>query len=335
MKFSSIPRRGYVQQPTPLQKLPRFSEALGGAELWIKRDDLLPFGGNKLRKMDYLMEQAVQAGADTLITASTNQCCHNGILLLLGNREGMKTQVIMEAWGDPSYRFEQSPEHALYRLAGVERVETVTELPAGPVENMPLAQRMAEEARAKGRTVYFMPRGGAGALGSCGYVGAALELAEQWGEAAPDAVVCPCGLGGTQAGLTVGLHMLGSKTRVIGIGVTGKSEAEMCASVRAQCDELTAFLGLPPVPEAAVRCVDGYAGGGYAKPSAEQYKAMQLLAQTEGVLTDPVYSGKALYGLAGLVRSGELPAGSRAVLVHTGGMNLYYDYQSFAPFEKG
>ena len=87
MKFSSIPRRGYVQQPTPLQKLPRFSEALGGAELWIKRDDLLPFGGNKLRKMDYLMEQAVQMGADTVITASTNQCCHNGILLLLGNRE--------------------------------------------------------------------------------------------------------------------------------------------------------------------------------------------------------------------------------------------------------
>lgn len=329
--WSEIPRRGYVEQPTPLQKLPRFSLKLGGAEVWIKRDDLLPYGGNKLRKMDYLMEQALRAGAATIITASTNQCCHNSIMLLLANKEGLKTQVIMEAWGDPTYQFVQSPEHALYQLAEVNRVETVTELPSGPVEDMPLARQMAQEC---GEKVYFMPRGGAGALGGCGYVRAAHELAEQWGENAPDVLVCPCGLGGTQAGLIVGLQMLKSKTKVIGIGVTGKSEAEMCASVRGQCRELTDYLELPPVPESAVCCVDGYACGGYAKPGAAQYAVMQLLAQTEGVLTDPVYSGKALFGLAELIRSGAISAASRVVFLHTGGMSLYYDYRSLSVFEK-
>lgn len=335
MEFTSIPRRGYVEQPTPLQKLPRFSEALGGPEIWIKRDDLLPFGGNKLRKLDYLMEDAVRAGADTIITASTNQCCHNEIVLLLARREGMRASLIMEAWGDPAYRFARSPERALYSLAGADAVETTTAPPSGPVESMPLAQRLREEARARGGSVYFMPRGGAGALGCCGYVRAADELAAQWGADAPAAIVCPCGLGGTQAGLIVGLHRLGCQTRVIGVGVTGKSEAEMRASVLAQCGELAKFLDLPPVPDEAVQCVEGYAGAGYAKPCGEQYRAMCRLARTEGVLTDPVYSGKALYGLTELVRRDAFPADGRVVFLHTGGMNLYYDYAALTQFEEG
>lgn len=328
MVFQSLKRRGYVEQPTPLQKLRRFAEKLNGANLWIKRDDLLPFGGNKTRKLDYLMQEAVEAGADTVITASTNQCCHNGILLLAANREGMKSRLIMESWGRPEYDFSCSPEREMYRLAGAEQVETISDLPSGPVEEIPLARKMAEEVRREGKIPWFIARGGAGPLGSCGYVRAAEEMVRQWGSEEPAAVVCPCGLGGTQAGLIVGLKRSGCKTRVYGIGVTGKSTAVMEQSVREQCRELTDFLEMERVPEDAVCCIEGFAGDGYALPYKKQYECMQLLAETEGIFTDPVYSGKTLAGLVGLLECGKLDPKQKTVFLHTGGMNLYYDFSS-------
>ena len=328
MVFQTLKRRGYVQQPTPLQPLFRFGEKLAAGEVWIKRDDLLPFGGNKTRKLDYLMQEAVDAGADTVITASTNQCCHNGILMLAANREGMKCRVVMESWGNPDYRFEQSPERELYRLAGAEQVETTAELPAGPVECLTPAQKMAEAVKKSGKTPWFISRGGAGPLGSCGYVLAAEEMAGQWGNDEPDAIVLPCGLGGTQAGLVVGLARLGCRTKVYGIGVTGKSREVMEQSVREQCRELTEFLGISQVPEESVRCVEGFSGAGYARPYQNQYDCMRILAETEGIITEPVYSGKALAGFVGLIEDGILDRDQKLIFLHTGGMSLYYDFSS-------
>jgi D-cysteine desulfhydrase len=332
MKLEELKRRGYVKEATPLQKLENFSKLAGGPEIWIKRDDLLPFGGNKTRKLDYLMQEAVDAGADTVITASTNQCCHNGILLLMANHEGMKTQVIMESWGDPSYTFENAPEKELYKLAGADLVVSDPAFPAGPVDKLPKAVEMAEKVRSKGGKPWFISRGGAGPLGSCGYVRAAYELAQQWGDTPADAVVVPCGLGGTQAGLVVGLHMLGAKTKVYGIGVTGKTKDEMESSVYAQCNDITEFLGIGQVPRENVICVEGYSGDGYAKPFAEEYDVMKRLASSEGILTDPVYSGKTLTGLAGLCGKGVFHKGQKVVFLHTGGMNLYYDFSTLSRF---
>lgn len=328
MQFEKIAKRGYVVEPTPLQELPRFSKELGGPKIWIKRDDLLPFGGNKLRKMDYLMEEALRAGADTVITASTNQCCHNGILLLLANREGMQSKIIMETWGDPCYQYANAPEYEVYRLAGNPEVHVTSAFPSGPVNEMPLALEIADRVREEGGTPWFISRGGEGPLGACGYVAAAFELMKQWEGHMPDALVCPCGLGGTQAGLIVGLRMLGCPTKVLGIGVTGKSKSVMEQSVAEQCLALTKFLNIPPVSAEWICCVDGCAGEGYAKPFAAQYESMTMLAQTEGILTDPVYSGKALFGLTDLVRRGALDGAERVVFLHTGGMNLYYDFHS-------
>ena len=333
MKLDELKSRGYVKEATPIQKLSRFSKAVGGPEIWIKRDDLLPFGGNKTRKLDYLMQEAVDAGADTVITASTNQCCHNGILLLMANAEGMKTQIIMESWGDPSYTFDNAPEKELYRLAKANLVICDPAFPAGSVEKLPKAIEMAEKVRSEGGKPWFISRGGAGPLGSCGYVKAAFELAEQAKDLKEtDAIVVPCGLGGTQAGLIVGLHMLGCKTTVYGIGVTGKAKKDMEESVFEQCNAITQLLGVQPMHREAVVCIDGYAGDGYAKPFQEEYEAMQLLAETEGILTDPVYSGKALTGLVGLCRENVFSKEQKVIFLHTGGMNLYYDFSSFEKF---
>ena len=331
MQFDKIAKRGFVVDPTPLQELKHFSKELGDAQIWIKRDDLLPFGGNKVRKMDYLIEEALQAGADTLITASTNQCCHNGILLLLANREGMKSKIIMETWGDTSYQFSSSPEYELYRLAGNPEVHATSAFPSGPVDAMPLALEIAHRVQEEGGKPWFISRGGEGPLGACGYVNAAVELVRQFGNRIPDVLVCPCGLGGTQAGLIVGLRMLGCPTKVIGIGVTGKSKAVMEQSIAEQCLALTNFLDLPLVSNDWICCVEGFAGEGYAKPFAAQYQSMSMLTQTEGILTDPVYSGKALFGLIELIRRGALDRAERIVFLHTGGMSLYYDFHTLRP----
>ena len=110
-----------------------------GVRVRIKRDDLLPLGGNKIRKLDYLMEEAVRAGADTIITASTNQCCHNSMTVLLAAREGMACRVIMESWGDTRYRYETASNHTMIEFCGPEEVSVETSLPSGPVEAMPEA----------------------------------------------------------------------------------------------------------------------------------------------------------------------------------------------------
>lgn len=330
--WQDIPRRGYVTRPTPLEELARFSKK-AGVRVRVKRDDLLPLGGNKIRKLDYLIEEAVQAGADTLITASTNQCCHNSMTALLAAREGMACRVIMESWGDTRYRYETAANHAMMELCGPEETAVVTDLPSGPVEDMPEARRMAEAARAAGKKPWFLSRGGSGPLGALGYVRCAEELIGQWGDDPPEAVICPCGIGGTQAGLTVGLRLLGCGIPVVGVGVTGKGREDMERSVRSQCRELTDFLETEPVPEDAVRCVEGFSGGGYGKPSREQVLWMKALAASEGILTDPAYSGKALYGLCGLAARGEYQGPGGLVFLHTGGLQLFYDFSSLADVE--
>ena len=136
--WQEIPKKGYVSQPTPLEELVRFLEK-AGVRVRIKRDDLLPLGGNKIRKLDYLMEEAVRAGADTIITASTNQCCHNSMTVLLAAREGMACRVIMESWGDTRYRYETASNHTKIEFCGSEEVSVEMSLPSGPVEAMPEA----------------------------------------------------------------------------------------------------------------------------------------------------------------------------------------------------
>ena len=136
--WQEIPKRGYVSQPTPLEELVRFSRRRESASESSETICCL-WGDNKIRKLDYLMEEAVRAGADTIITASTNQCCHNSMTVLLAAREGMACRVIMESWGDTRYRYETASNHTMIEFCGPEEVSVETSLPSGPVEAMPEA----------------------------------------------------------------------------------------------------------------------------------------------------------------------------------------------------
>jgi len=329
-KIKAIPRRNYIVQRTPLQKLNNLSRALGGdVEIYIKRDDLLPFGGNKARKLEFLFQEAVDLGADTIVTASTVQCNHNLMALLMANMEGMKTELILENWAKPDYEYRLDPNRHLYEFAGVSRTVSCGDPVTGPLHTMALALSMKADLEARGRKPYILARGGTCPLGNCGYVLGADELLTQGKEMAVDFdyVVCPSGTGGTQAGLIIGLEQAGSPASVIGINVAQKNEKQL-NSVYGALEGTSALLHLEAPRKDEIVCYEEYMGEGYSRPTAELKEAIELLAGTEGILLDPVYSGKAMAGLIGLIRNGEIKKGSRIVFLHTGGFTPYYDYTS-------
>ncbi len=330
--INAIPRRHYIARTSPLQHLPRLSAALGNdVQIYMKRDDLLPCGGSKIRKLEFLFQEALDAGADTIITASTVQCHHNLMALLLANREGLKTELIMEYWAKPDYTYASDSNHHLYELAGVSRVEISPAPIAGPVEKLELAQQMKREAEAHGRHPYILARGGTCALGNCGYILCAQELQQQARELqiSMDYVVCPSGTGGTQMGLLIGLEAGGFTGRIFGINVfqpNTQQQETLRKALASTCD----FLQITSPGMEKIHCRDSYFGKGYAQPTEELMEAIVLVARTEGIFLDPVYAGKTAAGLIGLIRSGEIRKGSTVVLLNTGGMATYYDYSSIA-----
>lgn len=331
-KIKAIPRRNYILQRTPLQKLGNLSKALGGdVEIYIKRDDLLPFGGNKTRKLELLFQEAVDLGADTIVTASTVQCNHNLMALLMANMEGMKTELILENWAKPDYEYSLDPNRRLYEFAGVSRTVSCGAPVTGPLHTMALALEMKAELEARGRKPYILARGGTCPLGNCGYILCAEELLAQGKEMSVDFdyVICPSGTGGTQAGLIIGLEQAGSTAAVIGINVAQKNEKQL-NSVYGALEGTSALLNLDAPHKDKIVCYEEYMGEGYSRPTAELKEAIELLAGTEGILLDPVYSGKAMAGLVGLVRNGEIKKGSKLAFLHTGGFTPYYDYSSMA-----
>lgn len=329
-KINAIPRRRYIARKTPLQKLANLSKALGGtADIYIKRDDQLPFGGNKARKLEFLFQEAVDQAADTIITASTVQCNHNLMALLMANMEGMKTELILEYWAKDDYQYSLDPNRHLYEFAGVSKTISCGDPVAGPLHTMALAQKMKAELEAQGRKPYILARGGTCPLGNCGYVLCAGELTEQAKEMNIDfdCVVCPSGTGGTQAGLVLGLEQTGYPVSVIGINVAQKNERQL-ASVYGALEGTASLLGAETPSKDKIICYEEYLGEGYSRPTAELKEAIELLARTEGILLDPVYSGKTMAGLIGLIRNGTIQKGSRVVFLHTGGFTPYYDYSS-------
>ncbi len=331
-KIKAIPRRNYIKQRTPLQKLSHLSQALGGqVEIYMKRDDLLPFGGNKTRKLELLFQEAVDLSADTIITASTVQCNHNLMALLMANMEGMKTELILENWAKSDYEYALDPNKHLYEFGGVSRTTSCGAPVTGPLHTLALALKMKADLEDQGRKPYILARGGTCPLGNCGYILCAEELLEQSKEMNLDFdyVICPSGTGGTQAGLIIGLEQVNHPAAVIGINVAQNNEKQLKA-VKGALEGTASLLMIEYPPEDKIICYEEYVGEGYARPTAELKEAIELLARTEGLFLDPVYSGKALAGLIGLIRNGGIKNGSRVIILHTGGFTPYYDYTSMA-----
>ncbi len=335
MDLSRFARRRYTGGATPIEPRARFSAALAascpggkGPEVWIKRDDLLGLspGGNKTRKLEFLVADALQRGADTLITCGAPQSNHCRLTLAAAVKEGLQCRFVIEERVANSYNDAASGNHFLFRLYGV---EAITVVPAG--SDMAAAmQRVADELKASGRQGYVIPGGGSNALGGLGYVACAQELQQQAFErdVSFDVVVVGSGSSGTHGGLLAGF--LGNRidTPIIGIGVSRDPE-QQAPLVHAEAQAVSDLLELDlQVPQESVRCVGGYWQPKYSVPNRRMVEAVQLLARSEGILLDPVYTGKVMAGLIGLARAGDLRPGARVLFVHTGGLPSLFAYQN-------
>lgn len=314
--IAALPRLALLDGPSPLTPLRRLSAALGDeADVWIKREDLLPlaFGGNKLRNLEFLVGAALAEGADALITSGRRWSNHCRLTAAAGARAGLYVHLVLT--GPPPAPGEEGANQRLDELLGATVHVTTTNERA---ERAALVDTLAARLRAEGRRPFVIGVGGTGPIGAAGQVLAGLELADQLaalgvGEAT---VVLPSATGGTQAGLLAGLALAARPARaVIGIAVAGPA-AELRPTIDGILDGLVPLTGAT-VPPAAVVLEDDQLGPGYGRPTPAADEATRLLARTEGILVDPIYTAKALAGLVARVRDGRL----RGPLVfwHAGG----------------
>lgn len=328
MHLARFPRRRYTEGWTPLERMERLSKLLGGPDLFIKRDDLLGLaaGGNKTRKLEFLVADALARGADTLITCGAVQSNHARLTLAAAAKEGLKCRLVLEERVPGSYTEEAGGNNFLYQLLGV---EAITVVPGGS-DMVAAMQKVADEVAALGRKAYVIPGGGSNALGALGYVACAEEILAQTFDLDVhlDHVVCASGSAGTQAGLVVGLVGNSSNLPLIGINVS-RNRQEQEPKVHKLAEETAAILGVKGgVPRDAVTCLGDWIGPGYSLPTSEMVEAVRTVAAVEGILLDPVYSGKAMAGLFGLIRQGRFRKGEQVLFVHTGGSPALYVYQS-------
>jgi len=326
MNLARFPRRRYTPHPTPLELLAHLTTLLDGPELWIKRDDLLGLaaGGNKTRKLEFLVADALAQGADTLITVGAVQSNHCRLTLAAAAKEGLAAQLVLEERVKGSYRAEASGNNLLFDLLGAERIETVE---SGTDLNAAMSA-LAHDLKRAGRKGYLIPGGGSNALGALGYAACAQEIVAQAFDlgVAFDRIVVASGSAGTHAGLLVGLHALNAGIPVTGVNVR-RPRAEQEGNVFKLAGETAELLGVPRAPRESVVCLDEWVGPGYSLPTREMVEAVRLLASREGVLLDPVYTGKAMAGLIAMARRGDFRRGERVLFLHTGGSPALYAYQ--------
>lgn len=327
MHLARFPRRRYTPHPTAIEKLSHLTHALGGPDIYIKRDDQLGLtgGGNKTRKLEFLVADALAQGADTLITVGAVQSNHCRLTLAAAVREGLKCRLVLEQRVPGSYDKRASGNNFLFDLLGV---ESVTVVDAG-VDLAAAMQKIAADLKAEGRKGYVIPGGGSNALGALGYVACAEEILAQTFEQGLklDYIVCASGSAGTHAGLLTGLIGNNAQIPLIGINVR-RPRAEQEKNVHALAVDAARLLGLEAPPREAVVALDEWVGPGYSLPTPEMIEAVRLLARGDGVLLDPVYTGKAMAGLIALVRRGVFKKGENVLFVHTGGAPALYAYQN-------
>ncbi|MBW2028606.1 MAG: D-cysteine desulfhydrase [Deltaproteobacteria bacterium] len=328
MNLARFPRRRYTEGHTPLERLSRLTEALGGPTIYMKRDDLLGLaaGGNKTRKLEFLVADALAQGADTLITCGAVQSNHCRLTLAAAAKEGLKCRLLLEERVPNSYNPKTGGNNLLFHLMGVEKTRVVP----GGSDMMKEMQVMAHEVAGEGRTAYVIPGGGSNPIGALGYVSCAEEILAQAFDMGInfDCVVCASGSAGTHAGLVTGFCGTNSGIPVVGINVSRSKEAQE-ELVYNLVRETAVYLDLKgEISREAVLCFADYVGPGYSLPTPEMTEAVKLVARTEAILLDPVYTGKAMAGLIDLVRKGYFQKEQNVLFVHTGGspaLHVYVD----------
>ncbi|WP_350344290.1 D-cysteine desulfhydrase [Proteinivorax tanatarense] len=328
MDLTHLPRKRYTEFVTPIKNMEKLTEVLGGPNLYIKRDDLLGLtaGGNKTRKLEFLIADAIEKGSDTIITAGGVQSNHCRLTLAAANKENLKCILVLEESAAVKHDTERSGNFFLYQLMGAEDVRIV---PNGTdvFEEM---DKVAEEVAIKGGKPYKIPVGGSNAIGATGYVACAQEIIQQsFSEGMIfDYVVCTSGSGGMHAGLVTGFQANQSKTKVLGISIS-RSKEQMEPKVMKLIKDTSSRLKLEKtISSDTVTCYDNYIGDGYALPTKEMVGAVKLVAKTEGILLDPVYTGKTMSGLIDLIKKGRFDSKDNVLFIHSGGAPALYAYTS-------
>lgn len=324
MNLARIPRRRYTQSRTPTEYLPNLTRTLGGPRIHIKRDDLLGLtaGGNKTRKLEFLVADALQKGANTLITTGAVQSNHCRLTLAAAVKEGLKCRLVLEERVPGSYHEDASGNNFLFKLLGA---EDITVVPGGSDLEAAM-EGVAADVRREGRTPYIVPGGGSNPRGALGYVSCAAEILQESFETglAFDHVVCASGSGGTHAGLAAGFHSMSAQLSLTGISVRAEKHAQE-KKLHTLANGVLELVGVSPhLPKESIVVLDEYVGPGYSLPTDEMTEAIQLFAQTEGILLDPVYTGKSAAGLIGMIRAGMFEKEQDILFIHTGGAPALY-----------
>ncbi|AXW87539.1 D-cysteine desulfhydrase [Lonsdalea britannica] len=330
MHLARFPRLSLGHFPTPLEPLPALTAYLNGPTIYIKRDDAtgLATGGNKTRKLEFLLAEALQQEADIILTQGATQSNHVRQTIAAAAKLGLKTKVLLEKrvkdYGEP---YQRSGNILLDDLLGGEIVD---HLPGGTDMQQAL-ETLADELRREGRRPYVIPGGGSNVTGALGYVACAEELLFQSSQQRLriDHIVHASGSSGTQAGLVAGLTAVRSGIPVLGISVRAPKEKQE-ENVYRLAQQIWQRLGIEEdLPRDAVQANSDYVGEGYGIPNEGTREALQLLARLEGILLDPVYSGKGMAGLIDLIRKGHFKKGEQVVFIHTGGSAGLFGYREF------
>jgi len=328
MHLSRFPRIFLAHLPTPLERLDRLTKELGGPEIWIKRDDCtgLSTGGNKTRKLEFLMAEAEAMGADMVMTQGATQSNHARQTAAFAAKLGIECHILLEdrtGSNDPNYN--HNGNVLLDHLHGAKTEKR----PGGGDMNAEM-EEAAEKLRADGRKVYTIPGGGSNPTGALGYVNCAFELVNQANERGLviDHLVHATGSAGTQAGLVTGLKALNAQIPLLGFGVRAPKDKQEDNVYKLAC-ATAEKLGCPGVVarEDVVADTD-YVGPGYGIPRADTIEAIRMFAELEGILLDPVYSGKGAAGLIDYCRKGRFRQGERIVFLHTGGAAGLFGYDA-------
>ncbi len=328
MNLSRFARLHFAHLPTPLEPLPKLTAHLCGPRIWVKRDDCtgLSTGGNKTRKLEFLMGDALEQGADTVITQGATQSNHARQTAAATARLGLNCHVLLEdRTGSEDPEYHHSGNVFLDQLHGA----TLSRFQGGTDMDGEMAA-LAERLRGEGRKPCIIPGGGSNEIGALGYVNAALELLTQANDMdlRVDHVVHATGSAGTQAGLVTGLAGARTRVPVLGIGVRAAREQQE-QNVFALAERTADKLGIGGAimrDDVVANC--DYVGAGYGIPTDGMVEAIRLAARLEGLLLDPVYSGKGLAGLIDLIRKGHFGRGDNVVFLHTGGSAGLFGYRS-------
>ncbi|TYL90889.1 D-cysteine desulfhydrase family protein [Bradyrhizobium rifense] len=326
-RLAAFPRLGLADLPTPLEPMKRLTAHLGGPRLWVKRDDAtgLGFGGNKLRKLDYVLHDAVSKGADTIVSGGVVQSNSQRQVAAVAAKLGLACHLAVYhgRLAPPTPEYETSGNAFLNRLFGAQ----LHDVPWTGDRNAAI-RTLVDDLRASGRKPYFVPYGVSNPLGAVAYATTIAEIEQQAALSGfkPAAIVHCTGSAGTQAGLVVGATMAMPDTRIVGIDIDAEP-ARVRSDVVALARQAADLLGAG-FDESTVEVVAGHAGPAYGVPHEATIEAIRLAGQTEALVLDPVYSGKGLAGLIAMIRQGRWRNDEDVIFLHTGGAPALFAYQS-------